>query len=182
MIIGITGTLGAGKGTVVKYLVKTRGFRHFSVRDFLNKEIDAQGLEHNRDVMLQVANELRASHGPGYIAEQLMLQAKEYGKDSVIESVRSLGEAEYLKKEGALLWAVDADIQTRYERIVKRMSETDKVSLEKFKADEAREFANTDPSKPNIQAVMRMSDSTLLNVSTPEELHEQVESALQKGA
>ena len=36
MIIGITGTLGAGKGTVVDFL-KEKGFRHFSVRDYLIK-------------------------------------------------------------------------------------------------------------------------------------------------
>lgn len=38
-IIGITGTLGAGKGTVVDYLVKNKGFNHFSVGDYLIDEI-----------------------------------------------------------------------------------------------------------------------------------------------
>ena len=32
IIIGITGTLGAGKGTIVDYLVKQKGFVHYSVR------------------------------------------------------------------------------------------------------------------------------------------------------
>ncbi len=178
MIIGITGTLGAGKGTVVEYLVTTRGFKHFSVRDFLNAEIDKRGLEHNRDTMLEVANDLRATHGPGYIAEQLLAQAKEYLGDAVVESIRSLGEATYLKQNGALLWAVDADMNSRYERITKRMSETDKVSLDKFKTDEAAEFANSDTNKPNIQKVMQMSDTILYNDTTPEELFVQVEAAL----
>lgn len=178
MIIGITGTLGAGKGTVVEYLVKTRGFKHFSVRDFLNAEIDKRGLEHNRNVMLEVANDLRATRGPGYIAEQLLVEAQEYGGDAVIESIRSLGEANHLREHGALLWAVDADLNTRYERITKRQSETDKVTFEKFKQDEADEFANTEPSKNNIQAVMKMSDAVLFNDTTPEELYVQVEAAL----
>ena len=39
LIIGITGTLGAGKGTVVEYLVEKKGFDHYSVRAFLLKEI-----------------------------------------------------------------------------------------------------------------------------------------------
>jgi dephospho-CoA kinase len=34
-IIGITGTIGAGKGTVVEYLVGQKGFDHYSVRSFL---------------------------------------------------------------------------------------------------------------------------------------------------
>ena len=44
MIIGITGTLGAGKGTIASYLVKEKGFKHFSVREFLNKELQKRKL------------------------------------------------------------------------------------------------------------------------------------------
>ena len=38
MIIGITGTLGAGKGAVVEFL-KQKDFKHYSVRNFLIEEI-----------------------------------------------------------------------------------------------------------------------------------------------
>ena len=34
-IIGITGTLGAGKGTIVDYLVQKKGYVHYSVRSFI---------------------------------------------------------------------------------------------------------------------------------------------------
>ena len=49
LIIGITGTLGAGKGTVVEYLVEKQGFDHYSVRSFLLKEINRRGMPENRD-------------------------------------------------------------------------------------------------------------------------------------
>ncbi|MDR0438308.1 MAG: AAA family ATPase, partial [Bacteroidales bacterium] len=52
MIIGITGTIGAGKGTIVDYLVSQKGFLHFSVRDFLSEEIERRGLPVNRDTMV----------------------------------------------------------------------------------------------------------------------------------
>ena len=35
--IGITGTLGAGKGTIVDYLIEKRGFVHYSVRAFITE-------------------------------------------------------------------------------------------------------------------------------------------------
>jgi len=35
LIIGITGTLGAGKGTIVEYLVKNKNFKHYSVSGYL---------------------------------------------------------------------------------------------------------------------------------------------------
>jgi len=37
--------------------------------------------------------------------------------------------------------------RSRYDRVVLRGSETDKISLEKFKQDEEREWSNTDPNK-----------------------------------
>ena len=179
MIIGITGTLGAGKGTVVEYL-KQKGFTHYSARDVWNEEIDRRGLPRTRDNMVIVANELRAEHGPHYFAEVSIAKAKEHGGDAVIESIRALGEAQCIKEHGGFIWAIDADIKKRYERIVGRQSETDKVSFEKFVADEQAEFANADPNKQNISGVMKMADAVFQNNGTPKELYQQVEAALQR--
>lgn len=179
MIIGITGTLGAGKGTVVEYLVKKKNFKHFSARDFWNEEIARRGLPSNRDTMTAVANDLRAQHGSDYFARTALARAKGEGVNAVIESIRSIGEGEYLKSHGAVLWAVDADIRTRYDRIVSRASETDKVSFEKFAADEQREFANEDPTKQNLSGVMAISDKVFRNDGNKEGLFAQIEEALE---
>ena len=77
--IGITGTLGAGKGTIVDYLQKAKGFAHYSVRAFLIDEIKRRGLEVNRDSMTLVGNDLRAQHSPSWIVEQLYHQAQASG-------------------------------------------------------------------------------------------------------
>ena len=58
-IIGITGTLGAGKGTIVDYLTKHHKFQHFSVREYLSKIIKSRGGEVNRDSLVATANEER---------------------------------------------------------------------------------------------------------------------------
>ena len=42
MIIGITGTDGSGKGTVVDYLVEQKGFKHYSARAIFEEEIARQ--------------------------------------------------------------------------------------------------------------------------------------------
>jgi len=130
-----------------------------------------------------VANELRSEHGPSWIIEQLLEQALAQThvlrqKSVVIESIRSIGEAQLLKAKGAALWAVDADIHERYRRIVGRASETDAVTFEKFQADEEREMTSTDPNKQNLHAVMAMADAVLTNDGTQEELHAQVEAQL----
>ena len=169
MLIGITGTLGAGKGTVAECLVEN-GFKHFSVRAFLLEEIRKRDLEENRDSMVAVANDLRKKHLPSYIVERLIEQAVSTGGNAVVESVRVPGEVEELKKAGGILLSVDADIEKRYERIVARKSETDQVSFEEFKENEEREMNSSDPDKQNITAVMRMADIHLKNNGSIDDL------------
>lgn len=179
MIIGITGTLGAGKGTVVEYL-KTKGFRHFWARAFFVEEIERRGLPVNRDTMTSVANDLRATHGSDYFVRESLATLGNIETNAVIESIRTTGEAQYLKDKGALLWGIDADPRVRYDRVVLRSSGTDKVSFEKFVADEEREMHNTDTAKQNIAGVMKLADHIFYNTTTQADLFAQVEEVLQK--
>ncbi len=177
MIIGITGTSGAGKGTVVKFL-KEKGFLHYSVRDFLIKEIKKRGMPINRDSMISVANDLRLKFGPSNIVERLCQEAILVGKNAVIESIRSTGEVEALRKREAILLAIDADIENRYSRIVDRGGSTDSVSFQEFAAQEAKEISNHDPTKQNLQGCMEMADYRFKNDWTIGELKGKVEKML----
>lgn len=175
-IIGITGTLGAGKGTVVEYLIKKYGFHHYSVREYLIKEIHRRELSVDRDSMVFVANELRAKHSPSFIVDELYKEAAKDRVNAVIESIRTPGEAESLKSKGAfLLLAIDAEPRIRYDRIVMRNSETDHISFETFLDNEKREMTTTDPNKQNLSECIRRSDFILLNNDGFDELYKQVD-------
>jgi dCMP deaminase len=178
MIIGITGTLGAGKGTIVKFL-KEKGFAHFSVRDFLTEEILRRGLNVNRDNMISVANDLRTSFGASYIVEELFVRAAKTGGDAVIESIRCVGEVEALRnKEDFVFWAVDADVESRYTRITERKSSTDRVSFQDFVRQEESEMENDDPLKQNLKVCIGMADFCFRNDWTKVELEGKVEKVL----
>jgi len=180
-IIGITGTIGAGKGTLVEYLLREKNFAHYSVRGFLIAELNKRNLPLNRDTMTALANALREENSPSYIIDCLFEQAKTAGKNAVIESIRSVGEVESLRKKGNFyLLAVDADPKIRYERIFQRNSETDHVTFAEFLQNEEREMNSADPNKQNLSRCIAMADYTFCNNLSINELHHQLETILTK--
>ncbi len=181
IIIGITGTLGAGKGTLVEYLKEHKGFLHFSVRDFLVEELKRRNMEVNRDTMTSLANELRANHSPSYITDQLYEQAKQTGRNSIIESIRTPGEITSLRAKGDFyLFAVDADPKVRYERISLRKSATDNIDFETFLSNEKREMTATDPNKQNLSKCIKEADFVFDNNGDLDKLYEQLITVLEE--
>ncbi len=183
MIIGITGTLGAGKGTVTDYLVRQKGFRHIAVSDtFLTGEAVKRGATPDRVTRRNIANEYRAK-GPTALMEAVYELAKPYveaGENVVMEPQHTAAEVEFMHSVGGVEFAVDADLETRYERITKRGSEKDKVSFEQFKQEQEFEMSQTDPNMNNLGAAIKKADVVFQNNGTQDELFAQVETALQK--
>lgn len=179
MVIGITGTLGAGKGTAVERF-KEKGFNHYSARAFISQGIKRRGLPVNRDTLTKVGNDLRAVHGPAYVFNSLLAEAKKAGGNAVIESLRTVGEVNTLKAAGGYLIAVDAAPKIRYERVVLRGSETDKISFEKFLSDEERESVSEDPGEQNLRKTVTMADFTIRNDGAIDELYKKVDEVLEK--
>jgi dephospho-CoA kinase len=181
IIIGITGTLGAGKGTIVDYLITQKRFSHFSVREFLTTEIHKRGLEVNRVSMTSVANELRAGNSPSFITDKLFEMAKMTGGNCVIESIRTPGEIESLRKKGKFyLFAVVAKTEFRFERIRQRASETDHIDFETFLSNEKREMTTNNPNNQNLKKCIGMADFIFENNGTQEQLIEKVTAVLSK--
>jgi dephospho-CoA kinase len=170
IIIGITGTLGAGKGTIVDFLTKKEDFEHYSVRNYLLVEMKRLGMPENRDSMTSLANKLRAAFGPSYIIDKLYEKAL---------SIRTPGEILSLKRKSDFyLLAVDAKQKTRFNRIKKRGSETDRVSFKEFAANEIREMESDDPHKQNLSKCIEMADYNFQNDSGVKDLLKKVKAAI----
>ena len=175
LIIGITGTNASGKGTIVDILKKDFGFKHLSVREYIAKEVKRKNLKVTRETLIETANEIRKEHSPSYIVEQLYKEAEKLQKPVVIESIRTVGEVKALrKKPNFLLIAVDADRKTRYERSLRRNSETDNLSYKQFIQTEEREMTSKDEGKQNLRKCIEMTDIVILNNGTIEDLRKQV--------
>jgi dephospho-CoA kinase len=181
MLIGITGTDGAGKGAVVDYLIKEKGFVHYSARAIWEEEFIKRGMESNRANMRMVANELRKTYGNDFLITYYLKKKAEQGVvDAVVESIRTTAEADSLKSNGGLLIAADANRTLRYERITARGSSSDNISLAEFIAHEELEMNDPDPNGMQKARVMEMADYTIMNEGTLVELGEQIEEMLQK--
>lgn len=182
IIIGITGTLGAGKGTVVNYLVEKYHFHHFSVRRYLTNILISQGIEPNRDNFTILANRLRSeNNSPSFLIEELYREAEKHGSNAIIESIRTTGEIVKLKSLGEFyLLAVDGNRRLRYRRVRERKSETDSISFEKFIEDEDREMNSSDPNAQNINACIRLADYEIQNDGSLAELYHKIDLFLEK--
>ncbi|MDB4984318.1 MAG: hypothetical protein JWM20_497 [Patescibacteria group bacterium] len=179
-IIGITGTLGAGKGEVVEYLTKKKGYGYFSVSGYLTEVLIERGIAVNRDNMVKIANDLRSEGTEDFIVVK-MREIQASGIDTIVESIRTKKEIDYiLSQEDMYMIAVNAPIKLRYERIQERKSAKDNVSFEKFQADEELEMYNDDPTKQCLSyCIGRVPDGMkICNDGTKEELYAKVDAII----
>jgi len=184
IIIGITGTNGSGKGTVVEILRKKKYFHYFSVRGFITPLIEKKGWPVDRPHMQKISDELRKNFSPSYITDQLIEQAFQKGDKAIIESFRAIGEVvsarEIANKLHAkfILLAVHSETNNRYERIQKRGSATDNVSFEEFVQHDKMEADLQENHRANIHTCVKMADYTIENNGSLEELEVKVDEFL----
>ena len=74
-----------------------------------------------------------------------------------------------------MLFAVDADPMLRYDRIVMRNSETDRISFVTFLENEQREMQSNDPNKQNISKCIEQADCIFYNNSSVADLYKKIE-------
>jgi dephospho-CoA kinase len=169
MIIGLAGTFASGKDTLANHLVITKGFMHISTSDMVRAVAEAEYGNIERPTLFKTANETREKRGAGIFAELALERYKEEQdkyQGIVVSGVRSLGEAEAIKKAGGKLVFVDSPMEIRYERIQARQrSNEESLTFEEFKAsEEAEELkVHDNPYVQDLTGVRELSDILLFN-------------------
>lgn len=176
MIIGLTGKNAAGKGEIAKHL-QSKGFVYFSLSDALREEAAKRGLEHSRNNLINLGNELRKTYGNSVLAKRInekIEELKAQGKtDFVIDSIRNPGEIEELRKnEGFLLVGVVTDEKIRFQRLLKRGRIGDAASFEEFQEQEQREN-NNEASGQQLDKCLAMADKHISSNGTIDEANKE---------
>lgn len=170
MIIGLTGKNAAGKGELAKH-IQSKGFVYFSLSDALREEATKRGLDHSRDTLISLGNELRKKFGNGILAKIISEKIKEEktAKNFVIDSIRNPGEVEELKKnEGFLLVGVVTDEKIRFQRLFRRGRLGDATTFEDFKKQEEREN-NNEASGQQLDKCINLADKHISSDGTIDE-------------
>ena len=183
MIIGITGFLASGKGAVSE-LFKAKGFIVYSCSDEIREECKKSNVEITRENLQRVGNELRQKFGPNVLAKRLADRITLQGLDKnyVVESIRTEGEIEELKKlPNFNLVSVEADSKIRYERAKLRLREKEQISsYDEFMTSEKKELTSTDPNSQNLEKCKQLAEYKINNDGPLEALSPQVEELLLK--
>jgi dephospho-CoA kinase len=141
--------------------------------------LEKEGGDINRESLIEKGNQLRSKYGPSALADLLYEEAQKTDQNCIIESIRTVGEIESLRSKGNfILLAVDADPKIRYERVVLRGSQTDKISFEDFVRQEEMEMKNEDINKQNVAECIKRADIVLRNDSSREVLEREIEICL----
>lgn len=177
MIIGLTGTNGAGKTVAADYL-QSKGFAFHSLSDEIREELARQNREATREQLIDMGNRLRAEYGPAVLAERIKAKLRLEG-NYVIDSIRNPYEVRALRSTGNFqLLHLDAPLDLRYERVRQRGGPRTPASREEFVEQEQREMQSDNPASQQLQACHALADETLLNDGSIEEFQRKLDTVV----
>ena len=183
MIIGLTGKNASGKGEIANYL-KSKNFVYYSLSDIIREEATKRKLEHSRDNLIKIGNELRRNFAPNYLAQQINLKISNHKKIFpqenffVVDSIRSPFEAkELMKNKNFTLVGIGAPIEIRFKRLLERNRIGDAKTPEDFKKQEERENLKSD-SNQQLNETFKLSQEIIINDGTLEQLQTKIDDLL----
>lgn len=173
-VIGIIGTIGAGKDEAGDYIAHKLHIPSFQISSPLKQICLETGIEPTRDNLIALGTKLASEHGDGYLAEYILEYMPE---KAVITGMRQLGQIAVLKSTSHLtLISVDAEPAVRFERVKHNGKLGEATTIEEFIAREHAE--NSVPNAQRLFECMKLADYHLTNESSIEELHSQINKIL----
>lgn len=178
MVIGLTGPNASGKGEASLY-IESKGFIYHSLSDILREEAGKLGIEPLRENLIKLGNDLRRKNGPSFLACRVIERLS--GKENhVVDSIRNCAEIEALRKiSGFILIGIDAPVEMRFKRSLKRKRPGDAETLNGFIRKEEEEN-KASLENQQLKKCIEAADIIIINNSTLEEFHRKIDEALKQ--
>jgi dephospho-CoA kinase len=178
LIIGLTGQLASGKSAVAAYLIKNYQAESFGFSQPLRDVLKRLYLEETRANLANLSEILRGRFGSDLISRVITEDLKMSSADLVVlDGIRRLPDIALTKNlPGFALVRVEADEQTRYQRLIGRQQNQDdgQKTFEQFLKDHEAE------ADRQIPLVMAEADYTLNNSDSLKNLHKQIDELIKK--
>jgi len=182
MIIGLTGSLAAGKGVVSNFL-KEECFVYLSLSDELREVAKEKKIELTRKNLQDLGNQLRQEQGGSVLAklESEKIQNQQYAK-AIVDGIRNPAEVyQLMELEDFYLISVDAPQEARFKRLVSRNRESDPKTLEDFlKVDQRDKGIGEQKHGQNVGQCMELANYNLINDGSLEDAQKKVKSLYNK--
>jgi dephospho-CoA kinase len=173
-VIGIIGTIGAGKDTAGDYIADKLHIPSFQISSPLKEICLENGIEPTRDNLIALGTRLAEEHGDGYLADYILERMPE---KAVITGMRQLGQIATLKASSRLtLIAIDADPSLRFERVRNNGKLGEARNIEEFLAKEHAE--NSAPNAQRLFECMKLARYRIINDSSLKNLYIKIDDIL----
>lgn len=166
LVIGLAGTLNAGKDSLGEVLSDDYGFLHRSTSDMIREMKRREFGDTPQALLLRndpYINKLRSERGPGFLVQAVyddwQKEQEKYPGGCVASAIRAIGEAEKIRELGGIIIFVDADPQVRYERSQRRQRDANETgkTFDEFIATERSEI-DVDPNDKSVQNLTAMKE------------------------
>ena len=143
-VIGIFGSIGAGKDEVAKYLVNKYDYSNVSYGDIVRQTSKKMGFTKSRSNLQKTREICDEKYGKEYFPERVVeTVVKNNLKKAIISGIRNPEDAIIPKKifgKNMILVFIEADKEKRFRRLKKRASERDPKTKREFNLQEKREL------------------------------------------
>ncbi|MFZ3077966.1 MAG: AAA family ATPase [Candidatus Aenigmatarchaeota archaeon] len=178
VILGFAGEIASGKGTAAKHLVDKYGSGYFRFSTILRDVLKRMHLEESRENTQKLSTLMRQNFGEDILSKVISKDVLNDRHDIIaVDGVRRLSDIKYLKDVPVFrLVYIEADIEKRFERIVKRGENVDDKSktLEQFKKD------NEGEAEAQIKGLKAHADFVVDNNGAIAELYGKIDGIVEE--
>ena len=171
MILAAVGKNATGKDYFLEYISKKYGVPMFSIGDIARELASKDGLEPTRENLHKTSQKYMSQFGQTFFPEQIIKKIRESSlKKVLVSGIRPLSDVLALKEafgnDFILVDIVISDDNVRFERMIKRGSTRDPITIEKFKEFDEGEERIFETSKTE-----KLADFVVLNDGTQDDFH-----------